>query len=92
METLYSILAFLAVTAVLTFFALKKQKSSWTGVLVDKTHTEDDESGRDFYKLIFKTDGGKKIKWDVDQNMYNTSEIGKRFKKEKGDLFPQQTD
>jgi len=48
-----------------------------------------DEDGSTYtYKLIFKTDSGKKAKAKVSEEMYNQAQVGEKYEKIKGEYVP----
>jgi hypothetical protein len=64
-------------------------KSSWKGVVIDKSLNERRDSDNHhkmnrFYCLIFKTDDGKTMKIAVTGQMYNDYNIGDRAEKKSG--------
>lgn len=54
-----------------------------------KKRTMTDEDGSTYtYKLIFKTDSGKKAKAKVSEEMYNQAQVGEKYEKIKGEYVP----
>lgn len=75
----------------IVFFSLKSKKekdSSWKGELVKKRDISDEDNENHVYVLIFKTDGGKRAKARVSEEIYNQSSVGERFEKLKGEYIP----
>ncbi len=92
MNTVYVIIFFLAMTAVLSLWSLNVKKSSWEGTLTEKHKDEDDESGKTLYYLIFQTNVGKKrVSLSSDQKTFNSWNIGDKGIKKSGEYLPQQS-
>lgn len=83
-----TVIAVAVVTIFFSLISLRSKNSSWKGSLIDKTYENDDDSGQDYYTLIFKTDTGKKTKSRVSKETYETSNIGDRYEKVKGEYYP----
>jgi hypothetical protein len=86
-----------AVTALLTLYSNAKQKQTWTGTLIEKKVDsgtnyggEDDlRSIQTYYILIFRTEAGKKVRFQANKNMYDAYAVGGRFIKKSGADFPE---
>ena len=76
-------------TVLLSMISIKKQKSSWTGVLEKKTYKEDYDTASEYYTLRFRTDEGKRVNVYVSRDMYNVFNIGDRATKKSGEAYPQ---
>jgi len=88
-ELVLTIVVVVGFTAILTFFAQKQKKSSWTGQLIKKRQSYDDETGRTTYKLIFKTDEGKKKRVQMKSKQeFDNWEEGENAIKVSGEYFP----
>jgi hypothetical protein len=88
-ELILTILFFLAVTGIFTYFGIKKKKDSWEGVLIKKRKHYDDESLKTTYKLIFKTIDGKKKRHQVrSEKIFNQWQEGDKAIKISGEYFP----
>ncbi len=91
MKTNELIMTILLVAGLTIFFTLKSKKekdSTWKGELIKKRDITDEDGENHVYKLIFKTDNGKKAKARVSEETYNNSQIGEKFEKIKGDYTP----
>lgn len=87
-EIILTIIFVLFVTAIVTYSSFRQKKSAWKGSLIDKKIKEDDESGNS-YKLIFKTDTGKKVKIQVaTRKAFDEFKIGDKYEKKSGEYFP----
>lgn len=88
-ETIITIIFVLFVTAIFTFISFRQKKQAWKGELIKKTKNEDDESGVTYYKLIFKTEEGKKKRVQVtSQKAFDQFNIGDKVEKKSGEYFP----
>jgi hypothetical protein len=88
-EIILAVVAFLSLTAVLSFFSFREKKSFWKGTLIKKDYQEaDDEGGSDSYLLVFKTDKGKNVSVRVNQNIYDNYKIGDQAEKKSGEYLP----
>ncbi len=87
-ETLLTIIFVAGVTIIFTFISLRQKNSAWKGVLTDKkikTDSDDNSS----YRLIFRTDEGKRVKVSVATKQgFDQFQIGERFEKKTGEYFP----
>lgn len=86
---LVSTLVIIAVLVV--YFVLKRKNtkaSSWKGELIKKRDLTDEDDENHVYRLIFKTDGGKKVKVSVSEDIYNQAQVGDRYEKLPGDFIP----
>jgi hypothetical protein len=91
-QTIFMVVGFVLLLAVvLSMVSMKKQKSSWAGVLEKKIHREDNETANEYYTLCFRTDDGKKVKVQVIRNMYNSFNQGDRVVKKAGESYPEKT-
>ena len=97
MDWLNGVIAFVVVTAILTFYSMSKRKQSWSGVVVSvKTKTETDQDGnyaQDYLIIKIKLDNGKTIKKKYPKHWFlnkypNGVDVGDRLRKARGeDLF-----
>ncbi|MBU1132650.1 MAG: hypothetical protein ABIA11_04025 [Patescibacteria group bacterium] len=91
-DTYNSILGFLIVVAVLSFFALRKRNESWKGKLIDKKHRElvddDGDHSGDRWILKFETENRKKKKASVKKQAFDEANIGDTYEKKKGQFTP----
>jgi len=87
-----SLIGFIIVTAVISFFVFKKRNDSWKGKLVDKKHKkvydEDGDYSSDRYILKFETENGKKKKASVKKKDFDEANIGDSYEKKKGSFTP----
>ena len=87
---LISTIVLVVIIAVIVAFKRKKTKnSSWKGELIKKKDITDEDNENHVYRLIFKTDSGKKIKVPVSENVFNQAKIGTKYEKIAGDNIPQ---
>ena len=87
---LISTIVLVVIIAVIIAFKRKKAKnSSWKGELIKKKDITDEDDENHVYRLIFKTDSGKKIKVPVSGNVFNQAKIGARYEKIAGNNIPQ---
>lgn len=87
---LISTIVLVVIIAVIITFKRKKAKnSSWKGELIKKKDITDEDNENHVYRLIFKTDSGKKIKVLVNENVFNQAKIGVRYEKIAGNNIPQ---
>jgi hypothetical protein len=84
-----TILGMVVVTALLTLYSLRQRNLNWSGVLESKSENQDEESGRDFYTLCFRTDAGKKVKIKVGAHTFHSFNQGDRAVKKKGVGVPE---
>ena len=80
------------VTAVLSFFAWRKHRSVWTGVVAGQINIpEDGEDSVPVYAVVFRTDTGGKVKLRVASSQDLAAyAIGRRFEKKAGQDWPVQ--
>lgn len=76
------------IVAVVIFKRKKFKNSSWKGELIKKRAISDEDNENYIYKLIIKTDGGKKVKISVSEEIYNQAKGGERYEKIAGDNIP----
>jgi len=89
-ETILTILFVAFITAIFSYLSFRQKKSAWTGILIKKKQSHDDESGTTSYKLIFKTNQGKKKTIRVtSQQAFDQFELNQNYEKKSGDYFPQ---
>lgn len=94
MEILYAIIAFVALTAIFTFFGMRQRAAAWRGVVTDiREHTYwKNEVQEEEMIISYRTDAGKKGKlkmntWAYNQN-YAGLQVGDRLVKESGQYMP----
>jgi len=87
------IIAALITLAVYSY--IRQLKSAWTGTLIDKqvvfTKSSESESGIKKNILIFKTDEGKLVRFNVDDSTYNNFIVGTKCEKKSGEYLPIKT-
>jgi hypothetical protein len=99
MQIVYTVLAVVAFTALLTFISMKKRKSSWAGTVtnirqqtVQQGNSEDGEFTEEQMVISYKTDQGKKGHLQVNmatwQKFYADLSVGDRFVKKSGEYMP----
>jgi hypothetical protein len=80
------------VTAILSYISYRQKQSSWIGEVIDKKHEEssldEDGSTPEKFKVIFKTQSGKKISVDMFEKEFHNYAIGDKAEKSKGEYFP----
>jgi hypothetical protein len=81
---------FLGLTAILSWFAWRKQHSSWQGTVIETSFVPgDDEGSPDRYYVICKTDAGKRLRMEVlGKQMMDGFKPGQRVEKKPGQNFP----
>lgn len=87
-EIITTIVFVLGVTIFFTLKSKKEKESFWKGELIKKRTMTDEDGDIKVYKLIFKTDSGKKTKVKVSEEMYNQAQIGEKYEKIKGEYIP----
>lgn len=86
---LISTIILVVVIAVFLMLKSKKNKNStWKGELIKKKDFTDEDNENHLYRLIFKTEDGKKAKVTVKEEMYNQAKIGDKYEKMLGDYIP----
>jgi hypothetical protein len=87
-----NLIATIIVVAVVVAIVLIKKKqtknSSWKGEVIKKKDISDEDNENHVYRLIFKTDDGKKAKLSVSEEVYNQAKVGDRYEKLSGDNTP----
>lgn len=82
----------MAIIVVIVVFKRKKVKnSSWKGELIKKKAISDEDGENYLYRLIFKTDAGKKVKVSVKESVFDQATIGDLYEKKAGENIPQKT-
>jgi hypothetical protein len=87
-EIIITIVFVILVTIFFTLKSKKEKESAWRGELVKKRIMSDEDGDTYAYKLIFKTESGKKVKSKVSEEMFNQAQIGERFEKVRGEYIP----
>jgi len=79
-------------TAFLSYLSYRQKQSSWKGEVTGKYHeeavTDDNGSSPERFKVVFKTESGKKVTVDVFEKEYNNYKVGDKAKKKSGEYFP----
>lgn len=100
MDYVYAIAGFVVLTVIFTLYGLKQRNSSWQGTVtklrtysVDRNKSDDGPSDyEDYITLYYKTDSGKKGKFDFPQKgfdeIYPGLKVGDRLVKNKGEYYP----
>lgn len=91
MKTKELISTIILVLIIIIFFTIKSKKqknSSWKGELMKKRDITDEDNENHVYRLIFKTESGKKVKISVKEDLYNQVQVGDKFEKESGEYIP----
>jgi len=91
-EWIYSVIAFIVVTAIIIFFVKKRKDEEWEGELIKKRYTSGDMDTSESYRFVFKTTEGKKKRMSVKKAMYESWDQGDKAKKIKGEFFPQKVE
>jgi hypothetical protein len=80
-------------TAFLTYLSYRQKQSSWMGTVIAKHHepaySDENSSSPEKYKVIFKTDSGRKVTVDLFEKDYELYQIGDRAEKKSGEYFPE---
>jgi hypothetical protein len=85
-----STLILVAIVILVVVYKRKKAKaSSWKGELVKKRDITDEDDENHVYRLIFKTDAGKKEKVSVSEKIFDQAKVGERYEKIAGERVPQ---
>lgn len=80
----------LVITIFFSYLAYKQKKDSWQGELIKKKSHTDDESCHTTYKLIFKTNEGKKKTITINsQQEFEKWQLADKAIKKSGEYFPQ---
>lgn len=88
MDWLYSLIAFVVVTAIIIFFVNKMKNDEWEGELFKKRHNPGDMETNESFSLVFKTNEGKKKRFQTKRQIFDTWDVGDSAKKVKGTYFP----
>lgn len=91
-EWIYSVIAFVVVTAIIIFFVQKRKKSAWVGVLHKKRYSAGDIESPDTYTLVFKTDEGKKKRYNVSNKVFEQWDEGDSAEKISGEFMPRRVE
>lgn len=87
-----NIIGTLVIIAIITLLVMRRNKkiknSSWKGELIKKKDISDEDDMNHVYKLVFRTDAGKKEQLNVTEAMYDEAKIGDRYEKISGDNTP----
>lgn len=79
------------VAALIVYFVIKRKNtkaSSWKGELIKKRDLTDEDDKNHVYRLLFKTDSGKRAKVSVSEDIYNQAQVGDRYEKLPGFFIP----
>ena len=94
MNILYSVVLFLALTAVLTYFSARKRAKNWRGVVTDirrRTYMKN-EVAQEEVVIRYRTDGGKSGKLRLDpwnyEKLYQQLAVGDTLVKTPGEYLP----
>ena len=88
-EYVYSIVLIVAMIIFFTWWTIKKRNDVWKGELLKKNYTPGDYESSPNYYLVFKTDEGKKKRFNTpDEKYWSTWNEGDRAEKKKGQFFP----
>lgn len=87
-EWVYSVVAVAFLTGIIIFFVQKRKNDEWSGILLKKKHTPGDMETNETWKLVFKTDEGKKKRYQVNLKVWDDWKEGAKSKKEKGEYLP----
>lgn len=87
-ELISTIILVVVIAVFLTLKSRKNKNSTWKGELIKKRDITDEDNENHVYRLIFKTDDGKKAKVTVNEEIYNQAKIGDKFEKMTGDYIP----
>ena len=87
-EIVMTVVAVGLVTLFFTLLSKRQRDAVWTGKVIKKRYSYDEESGKHKYQLIFRTDEGKKKKMAVSKQVYEESIEGDRFEKLAGEYVP----
>jgi len=87
-----NIIGTLVIIAIIVLLVMRKNKkiknSAWKGEVIKKKCLSDEEDINHVYKLVFRTDAGKKEQLNVTETMYDETKIGDRYEKIAGDNTP----
>jgi hypothetical protein len=87
-EIIITIFLVIGLTVIFTLKSKREKDSSWKGELIKKRTMTDEDGDTYAYKLIFKTDGGKKVKSKVSEEIFNQAQVGDKYEKIKGEYTP----
>ncbi len=87
-ELLSTVAIVIGVTVFLSLKSKKEKASSWQGELIKKKDLTDEDNENHVYRLIIKTDQGKKKKVTVSEEMFNQAKKGDKYEKAKGEYLP----
>ena len=91
-EWVYSVVAVVVVTLVIVFFTSQRKKSAWTGILHKKRYNPGDMETSESYSLVFKTDDGKKKRFQVNRVVFDTWNEGDKAEKVAGEYMPKRVE
>lgn len=89
--TVIGIILLMVAVIILPFYLEKHRRNkSWSGVVVDKKITDYYYKGRhrNVYILYIQKNNGEKVTLSVGESLYNSTKIGEKVDKNKGDYFP----
>lgn len=84
------LLVFVGLMALLSYFAWRKNRSSWQGIVEQLVHVPGDNEGsaEQFY-ILCRTDAGKRVKVSLaGQSMLDSYKKGQRVEKKPGQYWP----
>jgi len=87
-EWIYSLIAVIAVTVLVSLFVSKRKGEEWKGELVKKKHTSGDADTTETFTLVFKKEDGKKRRFTVRREVFDSWTEGDKAEKLKGDFTP----
>ena len=88
-EYVYSIILVVVIVVVVMISTKKKKAEVWKGKLEKKRINHGDEDTMDTYRLIFRTDEGKKTGITIStRDFFNSWEVGDLAEKKQGEFFP----
>jgi hypothetical protein len=83
--------AIIFVAGILIYFRVKKKNDQWSGVLLKKNHYPGDMETNESWKLVFKTDDGKKKRYQVKKQVFEQWNEGDKAVKKQGSYMPEKS-
>jgi hypothetical protein len=91
-EWVFSVIGFVVATAIVTFFVQRMRTSEWKGELIKKRHNPGDMDTTESFSFVFRTDDGKKKRFQTKRVVFDTWNVGDRAEKVKGEYFPRRVE
>jgi hypothetical protein len=87
-EWIYSVIAVIIITVLVSLFVHKRKGEEWKGELVKKKYNSGDEDTTETFTLVFKREDGKKRRFQVHRQIFDSWVEGDKAEKVKGEFSP----